>query len=239
MDYRVRQRMKTRAVTIVEMLIVLAIIALIAGLVFPVVTKSKSTAQRAPCISQLRQLGMALALYDDLHEVTAGIRFPSPDVLVQSGLITDAKILVCPLDLFEGYASRFDACHGESHNYATSYETLHRFTEEHKFVRELQRADPNHGVAACRLHGNRTESFEDGLSNFCAAAWLMFDGPLLRLRKDGSVQTAKLTLHPSSEPGARRAFSLWNLFTDEPNPFQHLELRAENQSTARPLIRVR
>lgn len=85
------------------------------------------------------------------------------------------------------------------------------------------------GVAACRLHGNRTESFEDGLRNFCAAAWLMFEGPLLRLRKDGSVQTAKLTLDRSSLPGAGRGFSLWNLFTDEPNPFQNLELRAEEQ----------
>lgn len=217
MDIRARKLLKADGLTIVELLIVVVIIALLAALIVPVLSKSKSSAQRAPCIQQLRQFGMALAMYEE----TAGRRFPSPDALVSSGLVSDPRILMCPLDGFDGYASRFDACHGDPHLYATSYETLHRFTEEHKFVRELDRADPNHGVAVCRLHGHRTESFEDGLRNFCAAAWLMFDGPLLRLRKDGSVQTAKLTLHRSMVPNAGRGFSLWSLFTDEPNPFQY------------------
>jgi len=215
MDCRVRGRVNEEALTLIELLVVVAIIGLLAALIVPVVGKSKGSASRISCIQQLRQYGMGQTMYAE----SSGLPFPSPDALVEAGLISDALILLCPLDRFEGYASRFDACHGEPHAYETSYETLHRFTQDHKFVRELERADPNHGIAACRLHGWHTEHFVEGLRGFCGSAWLMFEGPLLRLRKDGSVQTATLTLRPSSVPNSGRGFSLWSLFTDEPNPF--------------------
>lgn len=49
--------------TLVEVLVVITIIAVLAGLVFKVVAPARTTAQQAQCASNLRQLGLALNLY--------------------------------------------------------------------------------------------------------------------------------------------------------------------------------
>jgi general secretion pathway protein G len=59
-----------RALTLVELLVVLAIVALLAGLLLPVLARARHAARSASCRSNLRQLGQAVTLYcgdyDDL-----------------------------------------------------------------------------------------------------------------------------------------------------------------------------
>src|ERR671937_93312 len=57
-----------RAFTLIELLVVVAVIAILASLLLPAVARSKKTAQRASCASQLRQLGLANTLYLDDHD---------------------------------------------------------------------------------------------------------------------------------------------------------------------------
>src|SRR6266511_3939593 len=53
------------AFTLVELLVVIAIVVLLSALLFPVLSKSKASAQRIKCANQLRQLGLAAQMYWD------------------------------------------------------------------------------------------------------------------------------------------------------------------------------
>ncbi len=66
---------KRRAFTLIELLVVIAIIAILVALLLPAVQQAREAARRSECKSKLKQIGIGLHNYHDVHSV-----FPCGDI---------------------------------------------------------------------------------------------------------------------------------------------------------------
>ena len=73
---------RTRGFTLIELLVVIAIIGILAAMIFPVFARARESARQAVCMSNLKQLSLAMLMYAEDHS-GGYVPAASPDNLMR------------------------------------------------------------------------------------------------------------------------------------------------------------
>ena len=84
-----RKTVRRRGFTLIELLVVIAIIAILIALLLPAVQQAREAARRSSCKNNMKQLGVALHNYHDIH-----LRFP-PAALYWQRVEADTSATNC------------------------------------------------------------------------------------------------------------------------------------------------
>jgi len=198
--------------TLVELLTVIAIIGVLATLLMSGLTSAKKSAYQARCISNLRQISLALDMYLDDHQK----RSQDLEALTSARYLPDKKVLLCPADKTGDWAglvepsSFFNAPQlslsepsegdpaasagfappGFADKSAVQSEPLRRsyltpLPWDDDAWNKLMRLAGSAGIAVCQLHGL-------GRPNPDGPSIRDYQGIILRAQRDGAVVKRKV-----------------------------------------------
>jgi prepilin-type N-terminal cleavage/methylation domain-containing protein/prepilin-type processing-associated H-X9-DG protein len=137
---------RSAAFTLIEMLVVIAIIVVLAGLLLPAVQKVRESSHRAKCANNLKQIGLALRLYHDNHH-----QFPPSHV---DSAVHNAFAFILPYLEQENIAKQYDWLKGWNSG-STNQKLIQTQLPvlQCPSTPEQNRVDPKHHNAACTDYG--------------------------------------------------------------------------------------
>ena len=181
-----KSALRREAFTLIELLTVIAIVAVLASLLMTALVSAKKKSRSAVCTVNLHQISLALNMYLDDEG-----KHPSVDLLAASKYLESRKSWLCPEDQTGNWgrlvalASTFSATLGATfpplpgavEPVSYSY-LLYPFDWDEDTWKRLMRAGGSAGVSACQLHGLGTQ-VNPNVHNY--------SGLLIRGQRDGAV----------------------------------------------------
>ncbi len=100
------KRAWVRAFTLIELLVVIAIIAILAAILFPVFAQAREKARQAGCLSNIKQLGLAVTMYaqdyDESLPMWHWLRRDQPQPMIWyhalKPYVKNRAVYICPSD---------------------------------------------------------------------------------------------------------------------------------------------
>ncbi|MBD3291582.1 MAG: prepilin-type N-terminal cleavage/methylation domain-containing protein [Armatimonadia bacterium] len=160
------------AFTLVEMLVVIAIILLLSAMLFPVLEMALGKAEGASCLSNMRNLGIAARMYaDDYDDRILPAMLPHPEhgricwEMTLQAYLNNRGLLVCPSDEFP---RTLRGALSAPHSYGINLELTEVGGYVGSSLKRFQVRDPLATVLFCELNGriratHGVRHCEDGL----------------------------------------------------------------------------
>lgn len=179
-----------RASTLLEVLLVAGVLGLLAAIIFPVFGRAREMARRANCVSNLRQIGLAMQMYEQDHNSRLPFRLST----VYPTHLNDARVFLCPSDRDKGGFPGNERL--EANGFlasGVSYEYVPNWTKAQEL--DWYRSPPNYGngkwdtltpLAGCMWHW--AKFFDPNLSGNVSTA----RGWQLYLTRGGSVRKVRV-----------------------------------------------
>ena len=116
---------KSRGLTLIELLVIVAIIGILLALMLPSLMQPREAARRAACLSNLKQLGLAIAMYAEKNGGRCPMDGPIPTLTgslqLLSNVTTSARILRCYSDIRVSIKSEQEFSRLTTNNVSYSY----------------------------------------------------------------------------------------------------------------------